>query len=73
MRLDEIASINEIWTDIARDLGRNLGRWLSRQSQSRINQIKKDQKKKSPQDNRSKKRSGGSDEYDYIIKKYRDS
>jgi len=71
MRLDEITQVNEIWTDLARDLGKNLGRWLSRQSQSRISQLRKDQKTKTPQDNRPRRRTSGSDDYDHIIKKYK--
>lgn len=72
MKLNEITQVDEIWTDLARDLGKNLGRWLSRQSQSRISQVKKDHKNKSSRDNRSHRRTGGSDDYDHIIKKYKD-
>lgn len=66
MRLHEITKIDEIGLDIARDILKSLGKAVRRKSQSQIDKIKKEPKR----DNQTG-RTGGSDDYDYIIKKYK--
>lgn len=67
---EEQQEMNEIWTDLASDALKGIGRWIGGKSRSQIDDIRKDNKKKSTKDN-STKRTGGSDDYDHIINKYR--
>lgn len=69
---EERQEMNEFWADIAHDTIKSIGRWIGGKSRSRIDDIRKDNKEKSRRDN-STKRSGGSDDYDHIINKYRKS
>lgn len=65
---EEQQEMNEIWTDLASDALKGIGRWIGGKSRSQIDDVRK--KKKSTRDN-STKRTGGSDDYDHIINKYR--
>lgn len=63
--------LNEFLDDIAIDLLKSAGKGIGRLSRSRIDDFRKD-KEDDNDDNTTKniKRSGGSDDYDHIIKKH---
>ena len=63
--------LNEFLDDLAIDLLKSAGKGIGRLSRSRIDDFRKD-KEDDNDDNTTKniKRSGGSDDYDHIIKKH---
>ena len=66
MRLHEITQLDEIGFDIARDILKSLGKAVRRRSQSQIDKVRQ-----APESDNQTGRTGGSDDYDYIIKKYK--
>ena len=66
MRLHEITQLDEIGLDIARDILKSLGKAVRRRSQSQIDKVRQ-----VPKSDNQTGRTGGSDDYDYIIKKYK--
>ena len=66
MRLHEITQLDEIGLDIARDILKSLGKAVRRRSQSQIDKVRQ-----APKSDNQTGRTGGSDDYDYIIKKHK--
>lgn len=64
--------LNEFLDDLAIDLLKSAGKGIGRLSRSRIDDFRKDNEDDKDNDNSTKriKSSGGSDDYDHIIKKH---